>query len=264
MLSYFQPLALAVLRLFAALLAWQHAARRLFGMFGGDPAVIFSLEWFHGNLELVASLALAIGFLTRPAALVIAIDMFLVYLVYGLPRGFPPIGGNLGEQYIELALVSALLAVLGPGRFSVDADIEAHHPNLRLPFAGKALERHVPRALGAIRIVMALLFANHGLAKLGIGGEAADFLTERWVSGMIETFGGFAIALGLLTRPVAFLAGGMASFAYFLGHAPRAFAPIQNGGDRSATYCFFFLLLVAWGPGRWALDGLRKRRGGGP
>lgn len=261
MLSYFQPLALAALRLFAALLAWQHASRRLFGMFGGDPAVLLSFEWFHGNLELVASLALGIGFLTRPAALVIAVDMFLVYLFYGFPRGFPPLGGNLGEQYVELALVSALLAVAGPGRFSVDADMEANHPHLRMPLAAKGLERHVPQALGAIRILMALLFANHGLAKIGIGGTAAAFLSERWTSGVIEVFGGSALALGLFTRPVAFLASGMTAAAYFLGHAPRAFAPIQNVGDRAALYCFFFLVLVAWGPGRWALDGLRRKSG---
>jgi putative oxidoreductase len=262
MVSYFQPLALAALRLFTALLAWQHASRRLFGMFGGDPAPIFSFEWIHGNVELVASVALAIGFLTRPAALVIAVDMLLVYLVYGLPRGFPPLGGNLGEQYIELALVSALLAVAGPGRFSIDADIEANHPNLRVPFTGRGLERHIPHALGAVRIAMGVLFANHGLPKIGIVGDrAADVLSQAWVSGVIETFGGSALALGLFTRPVAFVTSGMAAFAYFLSHAPRAFAPIQNSGDRAATYCFFFLLLVAWGPGRWALDGLRKKGG---
>jgi putative oxidoreductase len=260
MLAYLRPLALTALRTFAALLAWQHAARRLFGMFGGDPAVILSFEWFHGNLELVASLALGIGLLTRPAALVIAIDMLLVYLAYGLPRGFPPLGGNLGEQYIELALVSALLVVAGPGRLSVDADIEANHPQIRPLFAWKGIERYLPEALGAVRIVMALLFANHGLPKIGIGGEASPVLSERWFSGMIESFGGTALALGLFTRPVAFVAAGMTAFAYFLSHAPRAFAPIQNSGDRAATYCFFFLLLVTMGPGRWALDGLRRRR----
>lgn len=259
MLAYFQPLTLAALRLFAALLAWQHASRRLFGMFGGDPAVILSFEWFHGNLELVASLALGIGFLARPAALVLAADMFFVYLAYGLPRGFPPLGGNLGEQYIELALVSALLAVTGPGRFSVEADLEANHPRLRPPFSLKGLERYTQQALGAIRIAMALMFANHGLAKIGIGGTAGAFLSERWLSGMIEVFGGSALALGVLTRPVAFLTAGMSAFAYFLGHAPRAFAPIQNGGDRAALYCFFFLVLVTTGPGQWALDRLRGR-----
>jgi putative oxidoreductase len=199
--------------------------------------------------------------LTRPAALVIALDMFLVYLVYGLPRGFPPLGGNLGEQYLELALVAAFLAVAGPGRFSIDADLEANHPRLEPPLMLKGLERYTPQALGAIRILMALMFANHGLAKIGIGGTAGAFLTERWTSGVIEVFGGAALALGLLTRPVAFVASGMAASAYFLSHAPRAFAPVQNGGDRAALYCFFFLILVSHGPGRWAFNRLFSKRG---
>jgi putative oxidoreductase len=260
MLAYLQPLTLAALRLFAAVLAWQHASRRLFGMFGGDSAVLLSFEWFHGNIELVAALALGIGFLARPAALVIALDMFLVYVVYGLPRGFPPLGANLGEQYLELTLVAAFLAVAGPGRFSIDTDLRANHPHLRPPFSLRGLERYTPQALGAIRILMALMFANHGLAKIGIGGTAGAFLTERWMSGVIEAFGGTALALGLFTRPVAFVASGMAASAYFLSHAPRAFAPIQNSGDRAALYCFFFLALVTAGPGRWALDGLRGKR----
>jgi putative oxidoreductase len=208
----------------------------------------------------VASLALGIGLLTRPAALVIALDMFLVYLVYGLPRGFPPLGGNLGEQYHEQALVAAFLAVAGPGRFSIDADLEANHPRLEPPLTLKGLERYRPQALGAIRILMALMFANHGLAKIGIGGTAGAFLTERWTSGVIEVFGGAALALGLLTRPVAFVASGMAASAYFLSHAPRAFAPVQNGGDRAALYCFFFLILVSHGPGRWAFNSLFSKR----
>jgi putative oxidoreductase len=51
----------------------------------------------------------------------------------------------------------------------------------------------------------------------------------------------------------------MTAFAYFLSHAPRAFAPIQNGGDRAALYCFFFLVVVATGPGAWAVDRFWRR-----
>jgi len=114
-LTYFQPLALAALRMLTAFFVWQHAAQRVFGLFGGEPAAILSHAWFLGLLELVGSLALLIGFLTRPAALILAVDMALVYLIHYLPRGFPPLGNNLGEQVLALALVSGFLAFAGPG-----------------------------------------------------------------------------------------------------------------------------------------------------
>lgn len=260
MLAYFQPLALAALRLFTASLVWQHAAQKLFGMFGGEPAVILSHAWFMGNLELVASLALGIGFLTRPVALLVSAEMLLVYLIQYLHHGFPPSGTNMGEQFLELSLVLAFLAFAGPGRFSVDSDLK-HYPAVHAPWSAEGLKDHYPQALGAVRILMALLYAQHGLGKLGIGGgEMSPVLSERWFAGVIEVFGGAALALGLLTRPIAFVTSGQMLFAYLLSHAPRNPSPIVNGGDRAAMYSFFFLALVAAGPGRWALDGLLRRK----
>ena len=50
------------------------------------------------------------------------------------------------------------------------------------------------------------------------------------------------------------LLSGQMAFAYFLSHFPRGFWPVLNGGERAALFCFIFLLLVATGPGRLALD----------
>ena len=47
MLAYFQPLSFAVLRLFVAFMIWQHSAQKLFGMFGGEQAGIFTGFWFQ-------------------------------------------------------------------------------------------------------------------------------------------------------------------------------------------------------------------------
>lgn len=66
--------------------------------------------------------------------------------------------------------------------------------------------------------------------------------------------------LGLFTRPVAFLLAGEMAVAYFLRHAPRGFWPYANGGELAALYCFVFLFLVAWGPGRLSLDERLARR----
>jgi putative oxidoreductase len=259
-LAYFQPLTFAVLRLFVAFMIWQHSAQKLFGMFGGEQAGIFTGLWLLGLLEFVGSLALAMGFLARPIAAVLAVELLVLYLIHYLPLGFPPYGGRLGEQIVTLAFASGFLAFAGPGRFSVDADLRHEHPELDPRWFGDGLHKYYPQALGAFRILFALLFLQHGLPKMGIGGEAADLLTQRWVAGVVETFGGLAIALGLFTRPAAFISSGQMAFAYFLSHGPRGFFPIENAGDRAALFCFFFLCLVPAGAGCWALDGWLHRR----
>jgi putative oxidoreductase len=260
-LTYLHPITLGALRAIAAFLLWQHAARRLFGLFGGEPAPILSPVWFVGLVEYVGSIAIGVGLLTRPVAALVALEMAAVYSIVYLPRGFPPLGEQLGEVTVAIGLVCGFLAIAGAGRFSIDADLRSRRPELHPRWSGEPLEKYLPSALGVFRVLLGLLYAQHGLPKLGVGEEGADFLTQRWIAGVVELFGGSAIALGLFTRPVAFVTSGQMSFAYFLSHAPRGFFPIENGGERAALFCFFFLMLVTAGPGRWAVDGWRKEPG---
>jgi putative oxidoreductase len=123
-----------------------------------------------------------------------------------------------------------------------------------------------PRLLSVLRIMSALLFLAHGTQKiLGFppmagGRPLPDAFTLSWVAGMLELVGGVLLALGLFTRPVAFVLSGEMAFAYFIGHAPRNFFPVLNGGDASILFCFIFLYLAAAGPGPWSLDAMRERR----
>lgn len=260
MRTYFQPITLALLRIAAAFMVWQIAAQRLFGLFGGGPAAILSPGWFAGLVAFVGSLAIGVGFLTRPFAAVVALELAVIYLVLFLPQGFPPSGAALGEHIAVPLVIMVLLVFAGPGRFSIDADLKRQRPDIDFRWFGEGLGRFHPQALGACRILLGLLFLQHGLPKLGLGRPAAAFLTQQWIAGVVEVFGGAAIALGFFAVPVAFVASGQMAFAYFLGHAPKGFFPINNGGDRAALFCFFFLFLVAAGPGRWALDGLLRKR----
>ena len=261
MLTYFQPVLLALLRIVTAFMLFQIAGQRLFGLFGGDAAAHMTPAWFAGTLAFVGSLSIGVGFLTRPLAALLAADLLVLYVTRYLPQGFPPVSGALGEHVVLAMLLSVLLVFAGPGRFSLDQDITRQRPDIVLPGA-TGWDRYYPEALSAVRILVGVLFMLHGLPKMGIGGEAAEFLTQRWFAGFIEAVGGALIAAGLFTAPVAFLASGQMAFAYFLSHAPRAFFPIENGGDRSAMFSFFFLFLVAAGPGRWAVDALMRKRGG--
>ena len=121
-----------------------------------------------------------------------------------------------------------------------------------------------PIMLSILRIVAALLFMQHGSQKLfGIppsqqGGTVAMF-SQLWVAGVLEFFGGLLILLRLFTRPVAFILAGQMAVAYFTAHAPRAFWPIQNGGELAVLYCFLFLYLSAAGPGPLSLDSKLRR-----
>jgi len=78
--------------------------------------------------------------------------------------------------------------------------------------------------------------------------------------GIIETFGGSLLLLGLFTRPVTLILSGEMSVAYFKFHAPQGFWPLLNDGEGAAPYCFIFLYLASTGGGPWSFDRwLRKR-----
>ena len=119
-----------------------------------------------------------------------------------------------------------------------------------------------PKILGVARILAGTMFALHGSQKVlgffgGMPPDAPKWII--WTAGPIELVGGALIAIGLFTRPVAFLASGLMAFAYFMGHAGSGFWPTRNGGELAVLYCWFFLYLSAAGPGAWALDNLRRR-----
>jgi putative oxidoreductase len=126
------------------------------------------------------------------------------------------------------------------------------------------LTKYAPYALGALRIVAALLFIEHGTMKLfgfpsdGEGGGGASGL--MLIAGILEVFGGALILVAFYTRPVAFVLSGMMAAAYWMAHGPQSFFPVLNGGDAAILFCFIFLYLVFAGPGAWSLDGRHARR----
>jgi putative oxidoreductase len=132
------------------------------------------------------------------------------------------------------------------------------------------LNRHQPHMIAVLRIVTALIFMEHGTQKLfGFPAPSErgmpELISLSGIGGIIEFVGGLFIAVGLFTRPVAFVLSGQMAVAYWMVHAPRNFFPILNGGDTAILYCFVFLLLVFTGPGAWSIDNmLPSRTHGGP
>jgi len=121
-----------------------------------------------------------------------------------------------------------------------------------------------PRVLGLLRIVTAFMFLLHGSVKLfGVpvieGMGKVDLMSLYGLAGVLEFGGGLLLLLGLFTRPVAFVLSGEMAAAYFMGHAPHGFLPIQNHGELAVQWCFLFLYFWAAGPGAFSLDAMRRR-----
>lgn len=130
-------LAATVLRIPVGIILAAHGAQKLFGWFGGyglegtgqwmasiglEPGYIMAL--LAGSAEFFGGIALAIGLLTRPAAIVSAFTMliaiFSVHFTHGLFLS------NNGYEYaLTLFAASVALGIQGAGRFSLDAYL--HH-----------------------------------------------------------------------------------------------------------------------------------------
>lgn len=128
------------------------------------------------------------------------------------------------------------------------------------------IARRAPYALALLRIVSGLIFLGHGTQKF-LAFPAGESAGSGWAlnnpgafAGVVELTAGALIAIGLFTRPAAFLASGTMAVAYWMAHAPQDFFPVNNGGDAAILYCFVFLYLVFAGPGVWSVDELRARR----
>ncbi|UCI22164.1 DoxX family protein [Mesorhizobium sp. B2-1-8] len=125
----------------------------------------------------------------------------------------------------------------------------------------EGLAKYQQQALGVLRIMTALQFIEHGSQKLfnfPVSAQPHALTGLTTTAGILEFAGGILLALGLLTRPVAFLLAGEMAIAYFSAHMPRDFFPVNNSGDAAISFCFIFLYLVFAGAGAFALDNRRN------
>lgn len=127
----------------------------------------------------------------------------------------------------------------------------------------KFLAGYSAQAYAVMRIVVASVFFCHGLQKVfglfgGVNGAAAPLVSLFGVAGVIEIITGALIIVGFATVKAAFIASGEMATAYFIGHFPAGFWPIQNGGELAVLCCFVFLYLATRGAGIWSIDGAQK------
>src|SRR5438552_3673635 len=96
-----------------------------------------------------------------------------------------------------------------------------------------------PALHALLRIGAGLLFMEHGMQKLFgmFGMHPVHLYSLMGLAGVLEFGGGLLIALGLLTRPVAFLLAGEMVAAFFMAHfSVHNPVPLQNKGELALLY----------------------------
>ena len=129
----------------------------------------------------------------------------------------------------------------------------------------KMLAAGEPMVLSIFRFMTGLLLFQFGAAKLLKFPVVAPFdkveaLSLFGVAGMFELVFGGLLILGLFSRLAAFILCGEMAFAYFIGHFPKGFIPLLNGGNAAILFCFACLYLACAGGGPWSLDAMRAKR----
>ena len=128
----------------------------------------------------------------------------------------------------------------------------------------KMLGAGEPMVLGIFRIITGLLLFQYGVAKVFKFPALPYFANPPpliYTAGLIELVLGGLLILGLLTRPVAFILCGEMAFAYFMGHYPKDFIPLINGGNAAILFCFACLYFVFAGGGPLSLDAMLRKKG---
>ncbi len=127
------PLADPLARIATGVLLIPHGAQKLFGWFGGhgltgtgqffatslgmEPGILFAVA--AGLIEFFGGLALVLGFLTRPVALIVAVFLAVALSVH-VPNGFFWTEGGI-EYPLLWSLVALAIFFRGPDRYSLDA-----------------------------------------------------------------------------------------------------------------------------------------------
>lgn len=111
------------------------------------------------------------------------------------------------------------------------------------------------------RVIVGLLFFLHGLMKVNamMAGNIAPG-SLMFFAMIIEIVAGVLIVLGLFTRYAAGISALEMLVAYFKAHAPQAVSPLANKGEPALLFFAAFLVLVAYGAGKWAIDNVVEKR----
>ncbi|WP_282114813.1 DoxX family protein [Pseudoalteromonas arctica] len=126
-----------------------------------------------------------------------------------------------------------------------------------------------------LRVPVGLILAAHGAQKLfaWFGGYGLEG-TGQWMAsiglepgywlammaGSAEFFGGIALAIGLLTRPAAVVAGFTMLIAIFSVHISNGLFMANNGYEYALTLLVITVVLAIQGAGSFSLDNVLAKK----
>ena len=130
MKSSLNDLARLLLRLALGAVMWAHGAQNLLGVFGGHGPQGFvrlvgtlglpaSMAWLAIAVEFFGGIAIALGVLSRLAALGFAVAMVVAIVKLHWANGFFMNRGEGYEYPLLLAVVAFVLLITGPGRYAL-------------------------------------------------------------------------------------------------------------------------------------------------
>lgn len=127
--------------------------------------------------------------------------------------------------------------------------------------SSKFFDRNASTFYFVFRLIVGLGFLWHGLVKWpGIFDGSTGIASLMFLAAIIETIGGLFLVIGLFVRPVAVIAALEMLVAFFYVHVAGngTLNPLANRGEPAMLYFAAFLVLMAYGAGKWAID--RKSR----
>ena len=127
----------------------------------------------------------------------------------------------------------------------------------------KFLNTLQPVALLVLRIALAIIFLAHGypkLAHLRGNSQMQTFFVEHglpgyflYVAGVLETFGGVLLLLGLFARPAALLLAGEMCVAILKVHSAHGYLAVHDY-EFPLTLAVTCVALATIGAGAFSLD----------
>ncbi len=142
-------------------------------------------------------------------------------------------------------------------------------PKLIIPGLGSLYESLNPWAYPCLRFFAGIILVPHGAQKLfgwfgggGISGTTAFFAKVGIepatllapLAGVIEFFGGILIAIGLLTRPSAFIASIFLFYAMFVWNIDKGFFVIKGGYEFVLLWAILMAYIAIRGGGEKSVD----------
>lgn len=106
------------------------------------------------------------------------------------------------------------------------------------------------------RVLIGFGFLLHGGQKLfgWFGKDAVKLISLMGLAGIIEFIGGLFIIFGLFTSIIAVITALEMIAAYYIAHLPKGIIPLTNNGESAFLYFAAFLVLIAYGAGKFSFE----------